>query len=221
MSGYIKLHRGWQDSDLFPNEPYCARAAWCWLISNAAWKETIRHGGKGDEVVLQPGQIHVSDRSLASVWGWDKKRVRRFLAKLERSKTATSKRTANGTVLTIENWDKYQSSGPTGGPSTGPTEDQPRTTQEEGKERKEEKNTHYAFFGRVIRLNGNDLERWRKRYNRIEDIEAELGSMDDWLSGQPEDRRKNWFHIASGALNKKHQAAGKNATSDPMEGFIA
>lgn len=207
MAGFIKLHRGWHESPMFKNEPYCERAAWTWLLSNAAYREVRRVGGKGDEITLTAGQIHVSDRSLASVWGWDKKRVRRFLTKLERAKSATAKRTTNGTVLTIENWEDYQAKGPTGGPSGGSIEDQPRTTQEERKEVKEEKNTSYAFFGRTIRLNENDLSRWKARYHGLNDIEAELGSLDDWLQGQDEKTRKSWFHIASGSLNKKHQAA--------------
>ncbi len=140
MSGFIKLYRGWENSPQFRNDPYCERAAWCWLLSNAAWKETTRHGGKGNDIAIQSGEIHVSDRSLASVWGWDKKRVRRFLTKLDRSKSVRTKRTTNGTILTIENWEKYQGTGPTTGPTEGPTKDRPRTTQEEGKEGKEEKN---------------------------------------------------------------------------------
>lgn len=137
--GYVKVHRGWEASPDFRNEAYCERAAWLWLLSNAAYRPTIRVGGKGDDIAIEEGQIHVSDRSLASVWGWDKKRVRRFLARLERSKTVTSKRTANGTILTIENWAKYQVGEPTEGPTEGPTRDQRGTTHKERKEGKERK----------------------------------------------------------------------------------
>ena len=136
MGGWVRLHRGWENSSKFKPEPYCERAAWCWLLSNAAWKESRRIGGKGDEVVIGEGQIHVSDRSLASVWGWEKKRVRRFLTKLETTKSATINRTSNGTVLTLENWELYQSREPSSAPSTTPIEDQPRTTHKEGKEEK-------------------------------------------------------------------------------------
>lgn len=223
MVGFVKLHRGWEDSDIFPNEPYCARAAWCWLVSNAAWKEIIRHGGKGDEFILQPGQIHVSDRSLASVWGWDKKRVRRFLAKLERAKSATSKRTTSGTIVTIENWGKYQSQGPTEGPTEGPTKDQPRTTQEERKEGKEEKEpagAAFAFFGRTVRLNDRDFAQWQRVFSGIPDLAAELHAIDLWWQEQDEPAPKNWFYRTSQMLNRKHQEARRKADDDPMEGFI-
>ena len=214
MAGFIKLHRGWENSPQFKNEPYCERAAWVWLLSNAAWKEILRHGGKGNDVTIQAGQIHVSDRSLASVWGWDKKRVRRFLAKLNRSKSVSANRTTNGTVLTIEKWVEYQIQGPTEGPTKGPLKDQHGTTQEEGKELKEEKNTHYAFFGKTIRLSENDMSRWRERYHGLGDIQAELGALDDWLQGESAATQKKWFHIVSGSLNKKHQASLRSGDGD-------
>lgn len=67
----------------------------------------------------------------------------------------------------------------------------------------------YVFAGRVIRLTAADLEKWERRYSGVGDIRAELGALDDWLMGQEPSQRKKWFHIVSGALNKKHQAAAK------------
>ena len=212
MAGFIKLHRGWHESPMFKNEAFCERAAWCWLLSNAVWKETRRIGGKGDEVVINEGQIHVSDRSLASAWTWEKKRVRRFLAKLERSKSATIKRTANGTILTIENWGKYQGGGSTTTPTTTPTGDQPGTTQEEGKEGKEEKN--YAFAGKIVRLNFDDLQRWKQAFPDL-DLMPLLTARDDWLVGQPEKDQKRWFQSTSAWLANKQQGAFERRPPKP------
>lgn len=215
MAGYIKLHRGWHESSMFKNEPYCERAAWAWLLSNAAYKDTARVTGKGDEVLLKPGQIHVSDRSLASAWGWDKKRVRRFFAKIEKAKSATAERTTNGTILTIENWDEYQAKGPIEGPQKGPTEDQPRTTQEEGKEIKEEKN--YAFAGEIVRLNFADYRKWQDAFPDL-DLRAMLTARDAWLTGQSEADRKRWFQsTASWLANKQSEAKRETATERQWE----
>lgn len=215
MSGYIKLHRGWHDSEFFRPEPYCERAAWAWLLSHAAWKEVTRRTGQGGTVTLQRGEIHVSLSSLASAWMWSIKRVRGFIDRLEKGHMVGTKKGKAGTVLTITNYNKYQggddAEGTPEGTQKGTVRAQSGHTQEEGKEVKEGKNTSYAFFGRTIRLNANDLERWRKRYHRVQDIEAELGALDDWLSGQDEKARKGWFHIASGSLNKKHQAAARES----------
>jgi hypothetical protein len=65
--------------------------------------------------------------------------------------------------------------------------------------------TSYAFFGRVIRLKPNDLDRWRRTYHSIADMDAELTTLDAWWETQPAERRKNWFHPTVGMLNRKHQ----------------
>ena len=109
MAGYIKLWRGWRDTDgLARSEVYSECEAWLWLLENATWEHTTRWNKKGEEIRLQPGQIHVSLRSLSSAWGWPKTRVERFLVKLERVNKAGRSAGQSGIVLTIENWRKYQ-----------------------------------------------------------------------------------------------------------------
>jgi hypothetical protein len=78
-------------------------------------------------------------------------------------------------------------------------------------EKKESKNgggkppTSYAFFGQTIKLKPSDLDKWRRTYHTIADLEAELTTLDGWWETQPADRRKNWFHPTMGMLNRKHQ----------------
>lgn len=219
MAGYIKLYRGWRENPVFRGE-YSRGDAWVWLLENACWKPTP-HRIKGQKVELQRGELSFSQRFMAEKWGWSKSRVDRFLADL-REETMIETRSKIGAtaghnagqgqcIITICNYEKYQ--GPDDGArgnddaEDGATAGQQRGKEEEGKEGKKEKSPSYAFFGRTIRLNENDLTRWRQRYSAIADLEAELGSLDDWLQGQDEKARKGWFHIVSGALNKKHQAA--------------
>ena len=143
MSGYIKIWRGWQESDMFADEPYCSRAAWLWLVSNAAWKRTARINAKGERIIIERGQIHVSLRSLSTAFGWSKSKVERFLARLESETAIVQKAGQAGSVITICNYAKFQdqdnepwdSRGTASETATG----QSRDTQEEGKEGKEEK----------------------------------------------------------------------------------
>lgn len=227
MAGYIKLHRGWRDTDgLLPSAKFSDFEAWLWLLENCAWKPIARWNAKGEEIRLEPGQIHVSIRSLTTVWGWSRKAVATFLARLERVQKVRLQRGQSGTILTVCNWAKYQANGDSQGDSQeagrGTVGGQSGDTQEEGKEGKEEKNySSYAFAGRVIRLTAADLANWKRRYSKVGDIEAELGALDDWLMGQEPEQRKKWFHIASGALNKKHQAAAKKERDDEWEMPIA
>jgi uncharacterized protein YdaU (DUF1376 family) len=64
---------------------------------------------------------------------------------------------------------------------------------------------NYAFFGRTIRLKPSDLERWRQAFHGIPDMEAELIALDAWFEGQDDAKRKQWFHVTAGSLNRKHQ----------------
>jgi uncharacterized protein YdaU (DUF1376 family) len=63
----------------------------------------------------------------------------------------------------------------------------------------------YAFCGRVIRLSEDDLRTWAKTFHAVPDIVAELSSIDAWMSGQAEAKRKSWYHLTAGCLNRKHQ----------------
>lgn len=81
----------------------------------------------------------------------------------------------------------------------------------------------YSFAGKVIRLDKQDYDNWLKAYHAIPDFRAELTSLDSWLSGQPAEKRKGWFHVASGSLNRKHQEllredrkAGQQSADDEM-----
>jgi hypothetical protein len=141
VSGYIKLHRGWRDTDgIAPSEVFSEAEAWLWLLENCAWKATTRWNGKGQEVPIMPGQIHVSLRSLASAWGWSKSKVERFLDRLERVKKAGRLAGQSGIVLTIENWAKYQLNDSDIGTVSETVAGRSRDRQEEGKEGKKKRN---------------------------------------------------------------------------------
>lgn len=104
--------------------------AWVWILEHTAWRPLRRTGGQGQLVTLERGQLHISDRSLATAFQWDKKRVRRFLERLEQHSMVRVHRDQSGTILTVCNYDKYQ----TVEKEAGPAKDQQRTTQEQGKQ---------------------------------------------------------------------------------------
>lgn len=139
MAGYIKLHRGWRDTDgLTPSTHYSDWEAWIWLLENAAWKPRTRFNAKGEEIRLERGQLHLSVRALCTAWGWSRKRVCTFLDRIERVSKVVTKRGQSGTILTICKYDEYQSNGDSQGDSRGTVGGQSGDTQEEGKEGKKE-----------------------------------------------------------------------------------
>ncbi|MEN3973095.1 hypothetical protein WJS89_10485 [Sphingomicrobium sp. XHP0235] len=223
--GFVKLHRGWEDSAHFRKEAYCERAAWAWLLSNAAWKDTHRRTSKG-LVEVKRGELHVSLRQLGKVWGWSKGKVERFISVLETAHSVTQRTGQGGRILTICNFNKYQSrpedDGTVNGTQSGTQTGQRRDTQEESKEDKEDKkggaDAPYAFVGKVIRLKPSDYDAWRTAYSNL-DLRAELQSRDDWLATQSEDRRRNWFVPTSNYLAGRNREANAETQRMAANGY--
>lgn len=141
MAGFIKLHRGWHESEMFDGDVYCERAAWCWLLTNAAWKETPQRNAKGEVVIVGRGQFRTSLRRLADAWGWSVKRVRTFINVLEKCGAVGTAKAQSGTIITICKYDDFQSGGHSLGTEGGTDGAQPRHIKEEGKEIKKKEKT--------------------------------------------------------------------------------
>lgn len=137
MSGYIKVFRGWRDCGVFHDERFSEREAWLWLVENAAWKDLKRKAPQGQIIEVSRGQLHTADRTLASIWQWDRKRVRRFLKRLESAQMIAPQMGPVGTTITICNYEKYQGEGASYGAKDGASLGASYgATQEEGKEEK-------------------------------------------------------------------------------------
>lgn len=231
MAGYIKLHRGWRDNDIFSGE-FSRADAWVWLIEEAAWKPT-RARIKGQTVELDRGELTFSQRFLAEKWGWSKSRVDRFIAELRtegmiatRSKigaTAGHNAGQGQSIITICNYAKYQDRQDdergNDEPQIGATAGQQRGKEGRREEDKKEENNDYRFSGRVIKLTAADFDRWGSSYPTL-DLPALLQSRDDWLAEEaPPEQRKKWFTSTSNWLASKQQlmaaAAKEGAGAKP------
>lgn len=212
MSGWYRLHRGWQDHAVFRNEPFSRRDAFVWLIENAAY-ERIKIDIAGAEHWLERGQVGHSLRFMAKAWKWDEARVRRFIASLRKAQIIDAAADAGQTIITIRKYEVYQTRerAPDAPGDAAATQDR-RSTDAKYKEGKKEEEkgqqrdaVRYAFEGSTIRLSAEDLARWSQTYSAIPDLRAELASIDGWYAGQPVDGRKGWFHRTQRMLNAKHQ----------------
>lgn len=118
MAGFYLMQRGWMDSGCFRDEPFCERAAWIWLIENAAYAERkIIHNGK--PLTIQRGQVFASRRFLAAAWKWDDNRASRFLKKLEMMGHVATGNGPGQTLITICNYNEFQLGGNGDGPDLG------------------------------------------------------------------------------------------------------
>lgn len=115
---FFTVDRKLLESELWLSEPFTKGQAWVDLIGRASYED-------GD--LTKRGQLLISERDLAKRWKWTRGRVRWFLQGLEKNGmiARTSQRTTSqptqGTTLTIENYDKYQSAQPKERPKAQPT----------------------------------------------------------------------------------------------------
>jgi hypothetical protein len=119
--GWFAVDRAIWDHVAFADETFSEREAFLSLVSDAAytpWK--VRIGS--DAVEIQRGQLSHSLRFMATKWKWPEPRVRRYLERLKKHgiilMEVWSKNDARGdarqTVITICNYEKYQSHIPEG-----------------------------------------------------------------------------------------------------------
>lgn len=215
MSGWYRLHRGWQEHAVFRSEAFCRRAAFVWLIEHASFEAGEVRLPAG-VVTLKRGQLAHSLRFIAEAWKWPEAKVRRFLTSLREAKIIDASVDAGRTIVTICNYDKYQSRERiTDAPADAQVTHDRRVgdaKSKEGEEREEGKGRArarggYAFEGRTVRLTQVDFDAWRATFHAIPDLRAELSSIDSWYGRQPADERDGWFHRTKRMLNAKHQAS--------------
>ena len=120
---WIKLNRSihsnwlWQDK-----EPFDKRSAWIDLLLLANHKDhEIYHSGK--VILVKRGDVNRSINQLSERWNWSFKKVLRFLRVLEECGMVRRESTTNGTTITIENYNKFQSSGISNDISNGISDD--------------------------------------------------------------------------------------------------
>jgi hypothetical protein len=105
--GFVAIARGLWDDPEFRDAEMSPREAWIWMIARATWKQrAARVGSK--VVTLERGQLAYSTRYLAKIFKWSEARVRRYLKVIEGRSKIDAATDAGITVITIRNYDKYQ-----------------------------------------------------------------------------------------------------------------
>jgi len=106
--GWISLHRKLMESSVWNEEPKCRAAAWVDLLLLAAHKDTS-FMKRGIRITVKRGQVAHSMKALGDRWGWSRGKVRRFLQDLEGGHQIGHQITKLTTLITIVNYDLYQS----------------------------------------------------------------------------------------------------------------
>ena len=105
--GWFSVNRELFEHWLWKDKPFNRGCAWIDLLglaNHADTEETIR----GKVVKCKRGDVNRSYRFLAERWGWSVGKVQRFISQLETEQMVKQKQNNGETVITIENYNKYQ-----------------------------------------------------------------------------------------------------------------
>lgn len=116
--GWIKLHRKIQENWIW-QDPEKLRAWLDILLMVNHEDKSVPYNGK--MVMIKSGQKLTSIYKLAERWNWSKHRVYRFLDLLKQDQMCRADSTTGGTIITVINWEFYQSVDNTNGTTSGTT----------------------------------------------------------------------------------------------------
>ena len=123
--GWLKLYNQTLDSDFWMiDHPFSYRDAFIHALISANWKQGVTNRN-GHTFTIQRGQWLTSIRKMAATFKWDKYKVYQWLKFMAACDMITSENVGFGTVLTIVNYDKYQSEADT--PTHTPTHEDTHT----------------------------------------------------------------------------------------------
>jgi DNA replication protein DnaD len=107
--GYIRLYRKIMDNGMYFSEPFTRTQAWIDLLLLANHKAKNVYL-RGVCVTIGRGQVGHSMKELADRWSWSIGKVNRFIDRLKTDEQIDSQKTNVTTIISILNWDEYQSS---------------------------------------------------------------------------------------------------------------
>lgn len=231
--GYVKLYRDIQGHYLWLEKPFDRGRAFLdlLLLANHSDKKVLINGNLK---IIKRGQLFTSRKTLADRWGWDVKKVDRFLKVLKDDNMVTAKGTADGTTLTIENYGVYQSDEDTTEGHQRPnqrdskedtTEDSGRdTNNKDNKENKDKKDNIYSSpcrhkYGEYnnVLLSDADLEKLKAEFPL--DYEERIERLSCYIASTGKKYKNHLATIRNWAKKDKanpSQSKSTNATDDFM-----
>lgn len=108
MEGWISLHRQLQEHWLWKSkEPFDKRSAWIDLLLMVNHQKEKVEFDKG-LIEVERGQRITSLEKLSKRWRWSRHKVSDYLNQLEQDGMLIQVRDNKKTLISIENYDKYQ-----------------------------------------------------------------------------------------------------------------
>ena len=171
--GWIRIYRQLQECEIWTkNQPFDMRSAWIDLLlfANHEDKQIVFDY---KPMVIKRGQYLTSVRQLSARWKWDKERTLKYLRLLEQLGMITKDSNNRRTLLTIENYEKYQgwqdtepNTSPYTEPNTDRTQDEHSTATNNNV--KNDKNEKKEIIDSINNYSSSFDEFW-KHYPRKQD----------------------------------------------------
>ncbi|GAH51241.1 unnamed protein product [marine sediment metagenome] len=105
--GWTKLYRA-QFAHWISKKPFCDGYAWTYLYNQANHKEGMVNL-RNEYIKVERGQFVTSKKKLQKFFGWTRRHLENFLTALENDQMLTYRMTHRFTVVTIVNYEVYQS----------------------------------------------------------------------------------------------------------------
>lgn len=109
-NGYILLFRSICSHWLWDDKPFSKGQAWMDLVMMVNHDESKIPFDNGI-IKINRGETLTSHEKLSKRWGWSRKKTANFINCLKRDDMLHVKRTGKGTILTVVNYDNFQSQG--------------------------------------------------------------------------------------------------------------
>ncbi len=123
MSGWISLHRKIIENPMYFSEPFTRIGAWIDMLLIANHKEGYFFV-RGNKVTVSRGQIGMSQDSFAKRWKWSRGKVSRFILALENDGQIVQHKSNVTTIISICNYNQYQTDGTTDNTASNTTDEQ-------------------------------------------------------------------------------------------------
>ncbi len=192
--GYIKLWRKSLDSGLLKNSNLWT--FWCWCLLKASHKEIKIMVGY-QEVVLQPGDFVFGRKKAAKELKMSERTVRTCLKTLKNILNVTIKTTNKFSIVSVMNWESYQSDNSASDHQSDqqatnkrPTSDQQATTNKNVKNNKNVKEQQYTpsddegdFYitKKKRKLNGKRYETFKMFWAAFNYRKGKAAAADSWI----------------------------------------
>lgn len=160
MTGWVKIHRKmWSNPVVTKDIEHVG--LWVYLITHATHQDfdTL---WKGERITLHPGQLITGRKKLSTETGIDEYKVNRILKHFESAQQIAQLKSAQGSLITILAWDKYQISAQQIAQQVHnecTTSAQPLHTIQEYKEQKEQRDIHIPTNADKVGMSVKDFMR--------------------------------------------------------------